>query len=213
MIPSDRPAIPDPEIDALLVRHPMAPPAAPSADAAVLIVLRRGPVTGAVETLLIQRTDRADDTASGQVSLPGGRVDAADQTLADTAIREAEEEVGLGPKDLAGRVRYVGQRHAVAFGLNVGIFAAALAPASRTASVQSPSEVADVFWMPLAELANVRSVPRATSVGSREVEAAVHDGFVVWGFTRRVLREFYGIPERPSGTDNPLPMPRPVRKS
>ena len=48
-----------------------------------------------MSVLLTQRTDHLHDHA-GQVSFPGGRVEPHDRDLVDTALRETEEEIGLG---------------------------------------------------------------------------------------------------------------------
>ncbi|HXW82851.1 MAG TPA: CoA pyrophosphatase, partial [Candidatus Binataceae bacterium] len=50
-------------------------------------------------TLHVVYIRRSDQVAShrGQVAFPGGRVDPADQTVLDTALREAHEEVGIPP--------------------------------------------------------------------------------------------------------------------
>jgi len=47
--------------------------------------------------LLTRRTDHLQDHA-GQISFPGGRVEPGDADALATALREAEEEVGLGPR-------------------------------------------------------------------------------------------------------------------
>jgi 8-oxo-dGTP pyrophosphatase MutT (NUDIX family) len=61
-------------------------------EAAVLVpIVRRGPE---VNVLFTQRTAHLDDHA-GQISFPGGRVEAHDATREDTALRETEEEIGL----------------------------------------------------------------------------------------------------------------------
>lgn len=49
---------------------------------------------GGLTVLLTRRTAALRDHA-GQISFPGGRAEAADRDAADTALREAEEEVGL----------------------------------------------------------------------------------------------------------------------
>jgi 8-oxo-dGTP pyrophosphatase MutT (NUDIX family) len=67
----------------------------------VTILLRNG--RSGVETLLIERTERPTDPASGQVAFPGGRVEESDGALVRTALRELQEEVGLTEGDLAGR--------------------------------------------------------------------------------------------------------------
>ena len=48
--------------------------------------------------MLIVRTDRG--LHGGQLALPGGKVDADDETLMATALREAEEEIGLAPAEV-----------------------------------------------------------------------------------------------------------------
>ncbi|MCI4327092.1 MAG: CoA pyrophosphatase [Thermoplasmata archaeon] len=163
-----------------------------TAGAAVTIVLREGHRD--VEALLIERTVREDDPASGHVALPGGREDAADPSMRATALRELEEEVGLNPADLLGRPGLVGVEVASLFGLRVVVFCAALAPAPGPVR-PSPQEVAHVFWLPVAALDHPERVERATKSGPREVPAIVHEGHVLWGFTYRVLRQFFERPD------------------
>ena len=71
------------------------PPGARVTDAAVLVPLVPRPV--GVQVLLTQRTAHLADHA-GQISFPGGRVEAADGSREETALRETEEEIGL-PRD------------------------------------------------------------------------------------------------------------------
>lgn len=50
--------------------------------------------------VFIERVSNQKDRHSGQISFPGGRFEASDQTLANTALREAEEEIGITQKDV-----------------------------------------------------------------------------------------------------------------
>jgi 8-oxo-dGTP pyrophosphatase MutT (NUDIX family) len=187
------PASPSPgPVDQLLERYPLLRPPISTAGAAVTIVLREG--SHGVETLLIQRAEDPEDPASGDVGLPGGHVDESDGSLLGTALRELREEVGLQVEDLSGLPRYVTTAPAPRFGLHVGVFAARLGPAATHPSAADPKEVAHVFWLPSERLADTRQVSRATATGEREVPATVYEGHVVWGFTRRVLRDFFGLP-------------------
>lgn len=144
-----------------------------------------------MEALLIQRAIRPDDPASGHVALPGGRVEPSDTDLRATALRELREEVGLHPSDLLGPPRHVATDRASRFRMNVGVFAAGIAPQARAPSVQSAGEVAQVFWIPRATLGRTEWVVRDTSRGNIEVPATVFGDHVLWGFTRRVLRHFF----------------------
>ncbi|MCI4330427.1 MAG: CoA pyrophosphatase [Thermoplasmata archaeon] len=172
----------------MALHRPESPPTE-GADAAVLILMRDG--ARELETLLIERTVRAGDPASGQIALPGGRVEPADPDLRATAVRELGEEVGLGPADLAGPPRYVGTDHAPRFQMNVGVFAAQLGPQANRPTARSRTEVAHVFWLPRSSLTETEWVVRETSKGAREVPATVYRGRVLWGFTRRILRHFF----------------------
>jgi len=53
---------------------------------------------GRLRMVLIVRSDRG--LHGGQLAVPGGKVDADDETLMATALREAEEEIGLSPADV-----------------------------------------------------------------------------------------------------------------
>jgi 8-oxo-dGTP pyrophosphatase MutT (NUDIX family) len=66
----------------------------PFKEAAVALVLRPHP-DGDAELLFIRRATRAGDPWSGQIGLPGGRYEPADDLLETTALRETLEEVGL----------------------------------------------------------------------------------------------------------------------
>ena len=175
----------------LVARFPEATPPTGSAGAAVMILLRQG--VSEVETLLIERTERPTDPASGQVAFPGGRVEESDGSLRKTALRELEEEVGLTSSDLAGVPRYVSTENAIRFGLKVGVFTAALGPGGRAPTPLSRDEVAHVFWMPRSALGDTRMVHRETGYGLIEVPATLYEGHVLWGFTRRLTREFFGL--------------------
>jgi 8-oxo-dGTP pyrophosphatase MutT (NUDIX family) len=171
------------------------PPPRDRAEAAVLIVLRQGDEEP--EALLIERAERPGDRGSGQVAFPGGHVEPGDANLRATALRECDEEVGLSAAHLGEMPRYVSTRYASAFGLLVAIFAAPVAPFAPSPKPRDPREVASTFWIPRSALGNVRMETRRTLFGIHPMPSAVHDGHVVWGFTRRVLREFFGFPPEP----------------
>ena len=69
--------------------------------AGVLVPLRQDPA--GLQVLLTRRTEHLRHHA-GQISFPGGRVEKADTSRAETALRETEEEIGLA----RARVRVLG---------------------------------------------------------------------------------------------------------
>ncbi|HLN51449.1 MAG TPA: CoA pyrophosphatase [Thermoplasmata archaeon] len=190
--PRGTPSTAPPSVPSLLEPFPALTPPVSTAGAAVTIVLRAGATEP--EVLLIERAPNPADPASGQVALPGGRVDDGDGSLTFTALRELEEEVGLSEADLVAPLRFVGTADAYRFGLRVGVFAVELGPRARGAAPRSRVEVAHVFWVPRSELLRTRRVIEETSRGAMEVPATVYDGHILWGFTRRVLREFFRLP-------------------
>src|SRR3954466_720202 len=78
------------------VKHSRSESAAqrPLRDAGVLVPLYRDPA-GDVRLIMIRRTEGG--LHGGQLAFPGGVRDPGDASLRDTALREAEEEIGLDP--------------------------------------------------------------------------------------------------------------------
>lgn len=165
----------------------------PEATAAVLVALfEEG---GEVRTVLTRRS-AALRTHTGQVSFPGGRVDAGEDVV-DAARREATEEVGLDAAD----VRALGWLRPVATyssgSLIVPVVAALHGPPVLR---PNPAEVARVFDVPLAALVadGVFHEERWTVPG-RPAPASPDGSFpvwffdvateTVWGATARVLYE------------------------
>ena len=93
----------DPAMLVRLLRRDEGTPARQArTPAAVLVALLARPAEPTV--LLTRRSAHLRDHA-GQVSLPGGRMEPEDRSPEDTALREAEEEVGLERR----RVRLLGR--------------------------------------------------------------------------------------------------------
>ncbi len=125
-----------------------------AAQAAVLVPLI--PRDNGVQVLLTRRTD-ALRHPGGQVSFPGGRIEAADADPVAAALREASEEVGLAPA-LARPLGYLDPLATIT-GFRVLPVVAWVDPAFI--AVPDPAEVSDVFEVPLSWLmahANLRRI-------------------------------------------------------
>jgi 8-oxo-dGTP pyrophosphatase MutT (NUDIX family) len=97
--------------------------------------------------LLTRRTDHLRDHP-GQISFPGGRMEAADPTPAHTALRETEEEIGLA-QTLPRILGYL-PTYRTATGFRIYPVVALLTP--PFALSLDTFEVAEVFEAPLAAL-------------------------------------------------------------
>ena len=143
--------------------------------------------------LLTQRTAHLS-SHSGQVAFPGGKADPEDADATDTALREAEEEIGLDRHlvDILGRMPVYTTGSAFIVTPVVGLVQATLR------LTPNPHEVADVFEVPLAFLmdpANHRRHAMQWEGGRREwLSIPFMDGPVerfIWGATAGMLRNFY----------------------
>jgi 8-oxo-dGTP pyrophosphatase MutT (NUDIX family) len=124
---------------------------------------------------------------AGEISFPGGRWDAGDSTLADTALREAEEEVGL-PR---AQVKLLGELPPTStFATNYVIHPyVGLIPAGLLWQL-SPREVDAVLELPVAALRSARTRTRLERRGiSFETDAYLLDENLIWGATARILEE------------------------
>lgn len=157
--------------------------AAPLRSAAVLCpVIERG---GELRVILTRRADHLNAHA-GQVAFPGGKRDPSDKTLADAALREAEEEIGL-PRAM---VRMLGEidGHETGTGFAITPFVGLVDPAF--VARPDPGEVAEVFEPPLSFLmdpANRRRETREWQGVARQFYAIPWEGRYIWGATARML--------------------------
>ena len=144
------------------------------------------------EVLLIRRVDRGGHH-SGQMAFPGGRAEPEDGGSAETALREAYEEVGL---DAAGAgVRIV--RELEEFWIPVSGYRVTpvLAIAARRPSVvAAEAEVAEVVWAPVAAFLPGAAIEMIeTTVRTSKAEFPLRfgafpiEGHRVWGATARIL--------------------------
>ena len=168
--------------------------AAEYAPAAVLVPLIERPE--GLSVLLTLRTAHLRRHA-GQIALPGGRADPG-ETPSQTALREAQEEVGLDPSlvDVAGLSEPFWTRTGYVITPVVGFVSPQLA------LKPNPDEVAEVFEVPfdfLMDAANHQSGLREFPDGVvREVWAMPYQDRQIWGVTAMLLRalhaRLYGVP-------------------
>jgi len=165
--------------------------------AAVAIVLRNAG-DGVIELLLIKRSEREDDPWSGHIALPGGRHDATDATLQDTAVRETREETGIdvGRDGLVlGTLDELRPRSTMLPSIIVTPFVAVV---RSDVAIEMSDEVASTFWVPLALLADPLTAVEAevTARGSTwRVPSYQLGGHTVWGMTERILRNLLALLE------------------
>lgn len=173
--------------DALLDAEELAQPSpCEQVPAAVLVPLFEH--EGQLRVVLTRR--RADlRRHAGEISFPGGRFDAGDSDLRATALREAEEEVGLR----RDRVTLLGALERTStFATNylihpfVGVFA------GERRWELSPLEVDAVLEPTLEQVRNGKTRAHLERRGFRfETDAYVFDGELVWGATARILEDLF----------------------
>ncbi len=132
--------------------------------------------------IFTRRTDHLADHA-GQISFPGGRIEAADQGPVAAALREAEEEIGLA----AGAVEVLGQLSvcdtSTGFAV-VPVVGLVRPPLSLRAD---PFEVAEIFEVPLSFLLDPANRRLKRYPGGYESYVFDWRGRVIWGATARIV--------------------------
>ena len=120
----------------------------------------------------------------GEISFPGGRRDHPDEELALTALREAEEEIGLAPSevDLIGTLDPVST---FVTGYRVYPHVGLIDPIPWR---PSPNEVELVLELPLAALTAGYAIRPMTRRGfTFETDTYVVGDHLIWGATARIL--------------------------
>jgi 8-oxo-dGTP pyrophosphatase MutT (NUDIX family) len=140
---------------------------------------------------------------SGQVSLPGGRKEPGDSDVVDTALREAEEEIGVN----SACVRILGQISPVYIGASNNIVYPSVGWIdSRPDFTTDRREVALLIEAPLSALlnpSNIRSESRQLNGRSVDVPYYRVCGQSVWGATAMILGELLALPSVKSWQSSP----------
>jgi len=159
-----------------------AAPSEPLTPAAVLV-----PVVAHPEpTILLTLRGRQLKAHAGQVSFPGGRIEAGDASPTAAALREAEEEIGLA-RDAVRVIGTLGE-HVTGTGYHVTPVVGLVPP--PLALRPDPAEVDEVFELPLAVLLEPEAFSWREEVllGRRRRFCVVrHDRHLIWGATASML--------------------------
>lgn len=153
-------------------------------DAAVLVPLIERP-SGPAVILTVRSADMPSH--AGQISFPGGKSHPEDRTAIDTALRETHEEIGVAPAliEVLGTLGV----HKGGLGFSVTPVVGVLDPDAVFAP--SPREVAEIFEVPLAfvaDLRNHRTEARVHRGVSYNMFAAPYGRYHIWGLTAGILR-------------------------
>jgi 8-oxo-dGTP pyrophosphatase MutT (NUDIX family) len=139
--------------------------------------------------LLTQRAAHLNDHA-GQISFPGGKIDATDASPLDAALREAEEEIGLS-RQFIDPIGYL-DLYATGFGFRILPTVARVKPGFKLSI--NEAEVDDAFEVPLAFLMN----PVNHQVHSKDFRGIERSYYAmpfeeryIWGATAGILRVLY----------------------
>jgi 8-oxo-dGTP pyrophosphatase MutT (NUDIX family) len=139
--------------------------------------------------LLTQRAAHLNDHA-GQISFPGGKIDATDASPLDAALREAEEEIGL-KREFIDPIGYL-DLYATGFGFRILPTLARIKPGFKLRI--NETEVDDAFEVPLAFLMN----PANHQLHAKEFRGIERHYYAmpfaeryIWGATAGILRVLY----------------------
>ncbi len=151
--------------------------------AAVLVPLSEE--GGSCHVLLTRRALQLRDHP-GQISFPGGRLEACDADPASAALREVREEVGIGPEfiEILGYL----PPQPVVTGFAVSPVVARLRPGFRVCA--DPLEVAEIFTVPLSfvgDRRNLRWRERSVRGMTQRLPDFHYGDRQIWGATAQIL--------------------------
>lgn len=168
----------DPVMEKIATIRPIRPAAV-----LVAVVERADPMV-----LLTQRTAHLKEH-SGQISFPGGKIDAGETPL-EAALRETEEEIGLS-RDGLDPLGYL-DLYMTTLGYRIVPVLARLAPPFKLAL--NKDEVEEVFEVPLSflmEPTNLQRHSREWQGLTRSYYAIPFEKRYIWGVTAGILRNLY----------------------
>ena len=145
--------------------------------------------------LVFTRRTEVVEHHKGQVSFPGGGCNADENTPEQTALREAEEEIGLKPGD----VRLLGRLNEVLTITRYRVMpVAGVMPWPYEVRIES-AEVERVFTIPLLWLSQRKNweeqpaMPAGVSLSFPVITYHPYEGEVLWGASARMTHNFLSV--------------------
>lgn len=187
-----------------LARHSFAEkPVNERGHAAVAMLLREGPCSP--EVLFIVRAEHERDPWSGNIGLPGGRLNHGGESPQQAAERETLEELAL---DL-GKARHLGRLDDLYGAIMPVLVSCFVYQVRGPAELRLNHEIETTFWCPLTRLLEperhryetffYRGEERAHPV----VDLLGEQKPLLWGITYRLMRNFFHLCNHPFGVDEP----------
>ena len=138
-----------------------------------------------------------DGVHSGQVAFPGGRFELSDENLIRTALREAQEEIGLRLTD----VRILGALTELFIpASNFHVLPVVATMPYRPGFYPDPREVEDIFEIKLEEISDVNIIGSSDiQVRGEQVHAPHYmvQGYKIWGATAMMISELLAVLNAP----------------
>lgn len=173
----------------------MTPP--PDAtNAAVLLLLYPNRRKDDWHMVFIERmSNNLNDHHRGQISFPGGRYEEEDLEMSFTALREAEEEVGV-PSDKVRLLGALTQLYVPVSGYLIHPFVGFIS--ERPGFVPQQTEVNRILEAPLESLRDVtarkvKDILTPSNLKLKDVPYFELEGQTIWGATAMILNEFLHI--------------------
>jgi 8-oxo-dGTP pyrophosphatase MutT (NUDIX family) len=178
-------------------RRPKSIPAAEGGTvrrhAAVLVPLLCPPGADNWSVVFTKRTDKVAHH-KGQISFPGGAVEAHDASPLEAMLRESEEEIGLTPEvlDILGRLD---EAATMASNFIIHPFVGVV-PSGYPFEI-NPFEVESILTVPLHVFVSTDGVPHVGEVlyqgKTYRSPVFTFGGEVIWGATARVMENFMAV--------------------
>jgi 8-oxo-dGTP pyrophosphatase MutT (NUDIX family) len=155
-------------------------------EAAVLILLY--PDNGSIHTVFIQRPDY-DGVHGGQISFPGGKNEPEDENVKETALREAQEEIGVD----SSKVRVIDTLTPLFIPVSNMIVTPVIGwIKEKPVFIHQPEEVVFLIVADLKKLLDpgiVKVKPFEIRGKMIEVKYFDYEGNTIWGATAMILHE------------------------
>ncbi|MFP4448211.1 MAG: NUDIX hydrolase [Bacteroidales bacterium] len=160
------------------------------------VILLLYPKNNEVYTVFIKR-QLYEGVHSGQISLPGGKMEKTDKTLIETALRETWEEIGIHPK----QIKIIGKLTELFIPVSDYIVQPVIGTLHHEPEYSpDPREVDKIYSIPLKKLTDpfCVNINQTFTENNKKYTAPFYkvDELQIWGATAMILSEFMELNEK-----------------